>query len=197
MKRFITVMLLFIQFCGCHSVQPVPTQVDIKQADTAKKNYLPVGDYLKSEIANVDSFPRLIMKYRVVYGKTDSSIITSPAFDQLARAFLLDELDSLHFEKNFEENSFLDRSTGLISFTYSTKDTGNGLKRVDVLLTPGANITKLNSIYMETIAVFPDSTLIEKMNWKAGKNFTIIRIHQSKTGHESTDQLMVDWDNSD
>jgi hypothetical protein len=198
MKRFVIGVLFFIQISGCHSNQSqIPVTDVVKPTDTTKKNYLPVGDYLKSEIANVDSFPRLIKKYQVVNGKTDSAIITTPVFDQLAKVFLLAELDSTHFEKNFEENSFVDRSTGLISFTYSTKDTGNGLKRVDVLLTPGDNATKLNSIYMESIAVNADSTLIEKMNWKAGKNFKIIRIHQPKKGNETTDQLLVDWDNRD
>jgi hypothetical protein len=198
MKRFVIGVLFFIQIGGCRSKQPeIPVTDMVKPTDTTKKNYLPVADYLKSEIANVDSFPRLIKKYEVVNGKTDSAIITTPVFDQLAKVFLLAELDSIHFEKNFEENSFVDRSTGLISFTYSTKDTGNGLKRVDVLLTPGDNATKLNSIYMESIAVNPDSTLIEKMNWKAGKNFKIIRIHQPKKGSETTDQLLVDWDNRD
>jgi hypothetical protein len=198
MKRFVIGVLFFIQIGACHSKQPeIPVTDMVKSIDTTKKNYLPVADYLKSEIANVDSFPRLIKKYQVINGKTDSAIITTPVFDQLAKVFLLAELDSTHFEKTFEENSFVDRSTGLISFTYSTKDTGNGLKRVDVLLTPGDNTTKLNSIYMESIAVNPDSTLIEKMNWKAGKNFKIIRIHQPKKGNETTDQLLVDWDNRD
>jgi hypothetical protein len=134
------------------------------------------------------------MKYHISDGKTDSGIITTPVFDQLAREFLMTELDSSYFENNFEENSFVDRSTNLVSFTYSTKDTGNGLKRVDVLLSPGEGVDRLNSIYMESISSGKDSTLIRKLSWKAGKNFRILHILKVNGGPESTNQTMVVWD---
>src|SRR5277367_2058869 len=153
MKRLFIPVLIVLQLYACHSKQTeIPTGNSI-QTDTAKKNYLPVADLLKAEIAAVDSLPLRLMKYTIVNGKTDSGIITTPVFDQIAKEFLMADLDSSHFEKKFEENSFVDRSTNLVSFTYSTKDTGDGLKRVDVLLSPGAGSDKLNSIYMEAISV--------------------------------------------
>jgi hypothetical protein len=194
MKRFLIFSSAFLLICACHSSQSENTITDAKQTDTAKKNYLPVADYLKSEIAGVDSFPLRIMKYQVINGKTDSGIITTAVFDQLAKEFLLADLDSSRFENKFEENSFVDRSTNLVSFTYSTKDTGNGLKRVDVLLSPGSGVDKLNSIYMESITSDKDSSLISKMSWKAGRNFSVLHIRQSKNGAETTKQTIVVWD---
>jgi hypothetical protein len=88
----------------------------------------------------------------------------------------------------------VDRSTNLVSFTYSTKDTGNGLKRVDILLSPGGGVDRLSSIYMESISSGKDSTLIRKMSWKAGKNFRILHILKVDGGPESTNQTMVVWD---
>jgi hypothetical protein len=192
MKRFLTLLSVILLICACHTKQSADTEV--KQTDTTKKNYLPVAYYLKAEIAGVDSFPLRIMKYQVVNGKTDSGIITTAVFDQLAKEFMLAELDSSHFENKFEENSFVDRSTELVSFTYSTKDTGNGLKRVDVLLSPGSGADKLNSIYMESISIDKDSSLISKMSWKAGRNFSILHIRQPKNGPETTKQTIVVWD---
>ena len=180
--------------CACHSKQSESTETATAKPDTAKKNYLPVAYYLRAEIAEVDSFPRRIMKYRVNNGKTDSGIITTAIFDQLAKEFLLPELDSARFENKFEENSFIDRSTNLVSFTYSTKDTGNGLKRVDVLLSPGSGYDKLNSIYMESISTNKDSSLISKLSWKAGRNFSILHIRQPNKGPETTNQTIVVWD---
>jgi hypothetical protein len=194
MKRFLIFSSAFLLICACHSRQSDTSVTDVKQSDTAKKNYLPVGDYLKSEIAAVDSFPLRIMKYQVINGKTDSGIVTTADFDQLAKEFLLTDLDSSRFENKFEENSFVDRSTNLVSFTYSTKDTGNGLKRVDVLLSPGSGVDKLNSIYMESISRDKDSSLISKMSWKAGRNFSILHIRQPKNGAETTKQTIVVWD---
>jgi hypothetical protein len=194
MKRFLIFSSAFLLFCACHNKQSENTITDVKQPDTAKKNYLPVADYLISEIAAVDSFPLRIMKYQVEDGKRDSGIITTAVFDQLAKEFLMADLDSSRFENKFEENSFVDRSTNLVSFTYSTKDTGNGLKRVDVLLSPGSGVDKLNSIYMESIKREKDSSLISKMSWKAGRNFSVLHIRQSKNGAETTKQTIVVWD---
>jgi hypothetical protein len=194
MKRFFIPFSVILFICACETKQPETSNTAGTKTDTAKKNYLPVAYYLKAEIAGVDSFPLRIMKYQINNGKTDSGIITTPIFDQLAKEFLLSELDSVHFENNFEENSFVDRSTNLVSFTYSTKDTGNGLKRVDVLLTPGSGYDKLNSIYMESIAKYKDSSVISKMSWKAGRNFSILHILQPDKGPETTKRTIVVWD---
>ncbi len=194
MKRSLIPLLCIVLILACHSKSPDTVDSGAKQADTSKKNYLPVAEYLKAEIAAVDSFPLRIMQYQIFNAKTDSGIITTRVFDQLAREFLLSELDSSYFENNFEENSFVDRSTNLVSFTYSTKDTGNGLKRVDVLLSPGTGVEKLNSIYMESISADKDSSVIRKMSWKAGKNFRILRIIKPNNGPERTNQTIIVWD---
>jgi len=194
MKRFFIPFSVVFLICACHSSSSETTESVVAKSDTSKKNYLPVAYYLRAEIALVDSFPLRIMKYQVSHGKTDSGIITTAVFDELAKEFLIPELDSARFESKFEENSFIDRSTDLVSFTYSTKDTGNGLKRVDVLLTPGSGYDKLNSIYMESISKNNDSTLITKMTWKASRNFSILHIRQPKKGPESTNQTIVVWD---
>src|ERR1700712_769353 len=195
MKQFFILFSVLLPICACHSKQSESTET--AKTDTAKKNYLPVAYYLRAEIAGVDSFPLRIMKYQVNNGKTDSGIITTAIFDQLAKEFLIPDLDSAHFENKFEENSFVDRSTNLVSFTYSTKDTGNGLKRVDVLLSPGSGYDKLNSIYMESISKYKDSSVISKMSWKAGRNFSILHILQPDKGPETTKQTIVVWDSRD
>jgi hypothetical protein len=194
MKQFFILLSVILSIDACHSNQSETVETAVTRTDTAKKNYLPVAYYLKAEIAAVDSFPLRIMKYQVNSGKTDSGIITTAIFDQLAKEFLIPELDSARFENKFEENSFIDRSTDLVSFTYSTKDTGNGLKRVDVLLSPGSGYDKLNSIYMESMSKNKDSSLISKMSWKAGRNFSILHIRQPNKGPQTTNQTIVVWD---
>jgi len=194
MKKLVICALVILFVTACHSRLPTTNTDNTLQRDSSNKNYLPVADLLKAEIAVVDSFPLRLMRYRIINGKTDSGIITTPVFDQIAREFLMTELDSSNFARNFEENSFVDRSTNLVSFTYSTKDTGYGLKRVDVLVSPGSGSNKLSSIYMESISGNKDSTVISKMTWKAGKNLGILHINQPKKGPETTNQTMVVWD---
>jgi hypothetical protein len=194
MKKLVICSWIILGMSACHSRQPSTTIDNTRHGDTSKKSYLPVGDLLRSEIANIDSFPQRLVKYHIENGKTDSAIITTPAFDLLAREFLMPGLDSGFFANNFEENSFVDRSTNLVSFTYSTKDTGYGLKRVDVLVSPRSGSDKLSSIYLEAISGNKDSSVISKMTWKAGKNFGIIRICKPKNGPETMDQTLVVWD---
>lgn len=196
-KLFILSLSLYLLISACRSGGSGETAGTTPPPDTTKKNYLPVEDYLISEIATIDSFPFRLMKYQVVQGKTDSGIITTSEFNRIASEFLLPDLDSSHFEKNFEENSFVDRTTNLISFTYSTKDSGNGLKRVDVLLSPGTGTNKLHSIYMEAISGNTDSTLISKLTWKAGRNFSILHIKKPRNGVETISQTFVVWDSRD
>ena len=196
-KLFILSLSLYFLIWACRSGGSKETSVHTTPPDTAKKNYLPVLDYLISEIAAVDSFPYKMMRYRIRQDKTDSGIISTPEFNQIASEFLLPDLDSSRFEKNFEENSFVDRTTNLVSFTYSTKDTGNGLKRVDVLLSPGTGTNKLHSIYMEAISGNADSTMISKLSWKAGRNFSILHISKPRNGPETISQTFVVWDSRD
>ena len=59
---------------------------------------------------------------------------------------------------------------------------------------PDQDVNKLNSIYMESISGNKDSTLISKMSWKAGRNFSILHIQQPKKGPETTNQTIVVWD---
>ena len=198
MKRlFIQTVPLFLLFCACHSTAPKEPTSPQPATDTAKKNYLPVQDYLRAEIAAVDSFPLKLVRYRINAAGRDSAIITTRMFDQIAAEFLLPELDSGRFEQKFDENSFVDRSTNLVSFTYSTKDSGYGLKRVDVLLSPAGGVDRLNSIYMEAISGNEDSTLIRKLSWKAGRNFRILHIAKPKNGPEVVTQTFVVWDSRD
>lgn len=198
MKRILLLVLPVLFMASCHSPLPDTRGGEKKAADTVKKDFIPVGDFLKSEIASVDSFPQLIKCYHIRQGTTDSMILTTAQFDQLSKEFLRQELDSPAFEKEFEEASFLDRSTSLLNFTYATKDTGYGLKRVDFLAMPGTGgVNKMSSIYMEVRAGNKDTAEIRKMSWKAGSYFSILHIYQPTQGTATTSITKVVWDSKD
>ena len=69
MKRlFILPVLVYLtDLCLSVPESRKKQRLQTSQQDTAKKNYLPVADYLKSEIATVDSFPYRLMRYQVRY----------------------------------------------------------------------------------------------------------------------------------
>src|SRR5438067_480785 len=98
MKRFFILIYVLVLICACHSRATETGESVEKKSDTAKKNYLPVAYYLQAEISAVDSFPLRIMRYDLHNGKTDSGMITTVVFDQLAKEFLVPDLDSARFE---------------------------------------------------------------------------------------------------
>ncbi len=185
--------LLFACKSGSDKTAAGATAAD---TSTVAKNYFPVLDFLQSEIAYVDSFPLKIMKYTVINGKTDSLQITSAIFKQLANASLPPGLDSASLEKKFRENSFMDQTTGKLTFTYSTKDTANGLKRVDVLASPDMGFDKVKSIYLESTGKDGDMGVTEKIFWKTRESFTVIRVYQPQNQPSYNTQLKLTWDNS-
>ncbi|MFI5124552.1 MAG: hypothetical protein ACHQDF_04445 [Chitinophagales bacterium] len=189
LSRILLIVLPVFFYSACH---------DKPDAPVAKKNYFPVRDYLQSEIASVDSVPSKMVEYDIRNGKTDSAIISLQTFNKLAAAFLLPDLDSGRFENRFEENSFLDQSSNLLTFTYSTKDSSYGLRRVDVLAIPNPSGTdKVKSIYLESSSGNSDSLKLTKMYWRSGKSFSIIHIYQPAHGEAGTSQTNVVWDSSD
>ncbi|HEY4155436.1 MAG TPA: hypothetical protein VGM24_08405 [Puia sp.] len=191
------IVLPFLFFLACQPVSSPLAPAGPGMTDTVKKNYFPVQNFLQGEIAYVDSIPFKLMEYQTRNGKTDSGIITTQKFDGLARAFLPEGLDSSRFEKRFNESSFLDQTNNLLTFTYSTKDTSFGLRRVDVLATqdPGA-ADKVKSIYLEVSSGSRDSLVLRKMYWRSKKSFSILQIYQPAHGEAMTSQTTVVWDSS-
>ncbi|MFI5153439.1 MAG: hypothetical protein ACHQET_08910 [Chitinophagales bacterium] len=194
MKKDILLIWLSTMLClRCSNNKPLSNEKPPEE----KKNYFPVKDYILSEIANVDSTPFAIFRIDIQNGKRDSAIIRTTEFDQLAKQFLLPELDSANLESSFTESSFLDQTTQSITFTYSRKNMLSGLQRIDVLASPDPGFDKVKSIYLEQSLGSGDSAMIKKMYWKARRRFEIVSIKTAGTHPEDVHQLKVVWDNRD
>jgi hypothetical protein len=158
------------------------------------KNFFPVLDFIKGEIAYVDSFPLKMTRYSIQNGHTDSSFIQSKEFDQLSREFLDSSLDKASLEREFSENSFLDQTSQSLTFTYTRKNGQDGIYRIDVLASQDPAHDKVKSVYIEKKIRSSDSTIIKKMFWKSKRNFQVISIARAAKGTDLTSQLKVVWD---
>jgi hypothetical protein len=163
-------------------------------ADTIKKDFLPVLDFLRTEIAWVDSFPAKLVKYTIENGHKDSSIIDVKTFDSLSQEFLSPELEKSVFESNFKESSFMDETSQSLSFTYAAQNIGTSIRRVDVLASPSLGYDRVKSIYIEKQMNNQSGQMLEKMYWKSKSNFQIIRIRENPNQSPLTSQLKVAWD---
>jgi hypothetical protein len=184
------VSLLLGSACGSHTSPAPPAQ----KKDSTATAFLPVADYLRGEISYVDSTPLAIRKYTTRDNRADSSFIQQEEFNRLAKEFLTPELATDSFSKNFSENSFMDKTTGYLSFTYSTRDKTLPLQRVDVLAAPGASVDKVMSIYLEKVFPSGDTVVRKKMFWQTVRSFLIFTSRQLPGKAPLENQLKVVWE---
>ncbi len=196
MKYLILAGALLLSAAACHMKDPSASSPTGKEgADTVKKTFFPVADYLNGEIGYVDSTPLAITKYNTEEKKTDSSFISPHVFHELAQEFLPPELDSTVFNKEYKETSFMDETTKLLSFTYSTGNKSLALQRVDVLASQSDNGTdKIRSIYLEKREVKNDTLVIKKMYWQSKKQFQVVTMTSAHGQETRVRQLKVVWD---
>ena len=197
MKNFLLGCILAV-LIGCNDTgnQSMP----IKTLDSSEKvkAYFPVQDYIKSEMGQVDSLPVGIMKYTIQNGSIDSGYIKSEEFHQLAQEFLSPILERESFEKEFSENSFFDNTTQYSSFLYSANNKNTPIQRVDVLAKPEDVVyNKVKSIYMEKRYEKGDSSVIQKLYWKAGRNFQINTEIRTAKPEVISKQVKVVWNSWD
>jgi hypothetical protein len=203
MKHFVVFFLagslLLWSACKNH-LQPAgaATQGDSLSAkDSGSNVFFPVGDYLETEILYVDSTPLAVKKYTIQKDRIDSGYIQPAEFNMLAREFLLPEFKDGSFQKNYQETSFMDKSTQSATFTYSTTDKTLPLQRVDVITIPGVRANQVKSIYLEKIFRAGDSVVLQKMYWRAGRNFQILTQTNIHGNSPVEKQVKVVWNNDE
>ena len=185
--------------CGSPVKPPnaAPDADSLARKDSMSNAFFPVGDYLMTEILHVDSLPVAIVRYTTQKGRTDSAFISPAEFNTLAKEFLVTEFRDGSFEKNYQESSFMDKTTRQSTFTYSTVNRDLPLQRVDVLVAPGAarnGSNEVKSIYLEKTFISGDTATLKKMFWKAGRNFQIITLINVHGKPPVDKQMKVVWD---
>lgn len=184
----------FLLFMGCNNAGKEPRAPQKGDSTKNVKAYFPVADFIKSEIRYVDSLPVAIIKYTTQNGISDSVYIKHEEFHQLAQEFLPAALNKETFENEFSETSFFDNTTQYSSFVYSTANTNLPLHRVDVVVKPQDVVyNKVKSIYMEKILERADTSIVQKLYWKAGQNFQITTEIKTTNPETITRQVKVVW----
>lgn len=188
-------IVLFVSACGNRkSAADASPETNQTQQDTATKKYYPVADWIRSEISYVDSTPLAIVQSTTIGNRKDSGFITPAQFNQQAAQFLVPGLEADSLEKNFTENSFFDKTTGFLTFTYSTRDKGLPLQRVDVLVAKGDLASRVKSVYIETFGYAGDTVVTRKMFWTSRHDFLVLTNLQPKGKPALMQQLKIVWD---
>jgi hypothetical protein len=192
--RFLAVAALLFLACGDKNPATTETSPSNDTVSTPQK-YFPVMDFLKSQIAAVDSLPVGLMRYRTTSSLSDSGYIQREEFRKLAAEFVPAALNDSTFKKEFKETSFVDQSTGSATFFYSTANSAIDLKRVDVLTEKTDTYDKVKSIYLEKSWSKGDSLITKKLFWKPERSFQVITQVSKTSGDPETELIKVVWDN--
>lgn len=196
MKRiflFLPALLLLVIACNHQSKQPA-SPVQPAEDSLGSNNYLPIADFIKNDIAKVDSFAGGILRKVNINGKKDSAYIQPAAFHQLANQFLVPELDSASFREHFQESSLMDETTQMLNFIYTGKQPGWPLQNVMVYIKPSLATDQVNRVYMERAFTSGDTAVQQKLTWKMQEYFYIITMRQPKNGPAVTTMEKVIWD---
>ncbi len=198
MRCLICICIILVAIGSCRQKEqrdkePAKLQDDSRHADTSKVDFFPVVGYLRAEISTVDSTPIAILRYKIENGHTDSAFVSSTVFHRLAEEFILPDLDSAVFEKNYSQKTFMDETSGLLTFTYSPLSSDLPLRRVDVLVNTEAN-NQVKSIYIEKNFSAVDTLIQKKMLWRAKKSFLIVTTLQPPGKPAIIRQEKVVWD---
>jgi hypothetical protein len=199
MKKLFAAIIVISIIAGCShtpKTPPADSEQEEKKDSTVKdtaivKNYFPVKDYLKGEIAKTEAYFTAFHQFVTRGNKVDSSYIEPDAFKKLAAEFTTDDLTKAALEKDFKENAFLDNTTNSYTFNYATTNSSLPVQRVDVIAVPGDAYDKIKSIYIEKWGMQGKISYFKKMYWKIGKSFQVIT--SLNTTPSKTENIKIVW----
>jgi hypothetical protein len=157
--------------------------------------FFPIHEFFTAQIEEVDSLKPEIHLFTRTGERTDSTIISIQQFNQAARPFLQNNIAEKSVKKFYRQSVFQDLSTGSITFNYTTVNTDLPVQNLDVLIDTATQQVK--RVFISRIQSGRDSTVIEKLNWKADTSFVINRLIRTRENKEMTQQLLVVWRKND
>lgn len=195
MKIYIyIIVVLFSASCRNQTTSVSDENSFISKADTLPSEpYYPITQYIRDQIAYVDTTPLAIEKITFVNSKKiDSVIIDRQEFHQLAEEFLKPDLNDKYVKSLYTESSYNDLTLNSLAFNYTAKDPALELQQADVLLNPENN--KVKNIIFKKIRNNKDTSVRMNGLWKHNMNFQINYILQPVNGIQQTKQIEVIWD---
>jgi hypothetical protein len=185
-------LIVFIFFgvitTSCHS-NTTPQEVLLPSNDSSI--FYPANEYFVTQILHVDSLANITYTYTDSDNRKDSSLITVSQFKELAKPFLIDDINDTRIKKYYKESIFNDVSTGSNTFTYTSVNKDLPLQTIDILLDTSTDVVK--RVFITKNFVKGDSAITEKIGWKTDQSFTITRLMQLPDKKETTQQINVLW----
>lgn len=178
-------IVVFFQFCSGKTNK----QNEVSATDTSK--FFQVGDYIKSQINEINKTPYFIYQLNISPQQKDSFPINNVLTTQLAQQFIKPDLNDASIKKYYNESVFFDQTTKTYTINYSTNNKDLELQNLDILLEEDGE--KVKRIFMRKFFNYTDSSAMEQLSWKPNERFEITRMIQKPDGSETSRQTIVVW----
>lgn len=156
------------------------------------KEYYPVDAWIQSQLAQIDSLPVAVIRYRTNENGTDTSIVDKKEFRKMAIGLLSITLNHEKIKKNFEEIVIDEGENTNISLVYTARDgSETALRKIQVNIKPGNSHPK--SIYAERVDTLNKIRIIRKIIWTAGKSMTVNSSYYSEGVAVNTISESFEW----
>jgi hypothetical protein len=165
---------VIIIFCLCLTFIP-----SCKSTQEYKKQYYPIGLYLESELAQIDSFKLPITRCFTENKKSDSTIIELKYLRAIVNELLLNNLSKTEALNDFNEAIIKDLQLDFITISYTSSN--NSISKIDLYIDPRNE--KVKSLYAEKSEMKNDTSITKKILWTSGSQLLINSIYQTKEGN--------------
>jgi hypothetical protein len=185
---------------SCKNNEPSEAEGDfsnfIPPTDTTINSTEPVYpflDYVRDQLAMIDTIPYAIERVVTLNGiTTDSIYVSKDVLKRDAQAFLEVDPNATNHRSNYIETSFNDLTLGLVTFSISAKSPEQTLQQADILVNPDNNRVK-NLILRKQFA-HADSSVQQMLLWKDKMNFQISEVITKSNNASYNRVLKVIWD---
>jgi hypothetical protein len=164
-----------------------------KKSSEEQVDIFPALQFIKSQVAHVDTSVYRIIKIVKNDSVIDTTYINRENFKVEARDFLsIPDISSGDLKEDYVETKLYDADLDQVSLSYMPKGKAE-ITRQEVLIKPSADGDKVTSIYINR-TINEDGTSIQKiMFWQIDKRFRIVTITGRNKEPEKTVTVDVVW----
>jgi hypothetical protein len=156
--------------------------------------FFPVLDFLKAQVADIDSSVHPLMKIVKVDSIADTSFIKKDEFKTYARYFTsLPDISSENLKDEYTATEMFDETIGRVVLNYTPKNTAAEIRRQEVQIAPDQAGDKVKALIIDRLTSKGDSTVQQRMFWQVDKRFQIVTIVQKIKQPDKITTTQIIW----
>ena len=181
MKYFFILPYILFVFFSCKENKKTEKKAEKKDHD----KYINVFDYLKGQLAHIDTVPYGILNIRLKDTTTiDSVYIDAKQLRAMVQPFLDAELKEDYFNEYFTQTAFGDATIGTVTVSYFNTVEKDPVQRIDIYANPTTG--DINKVYILKNESENSNSAKKQLLWTQNQGFSIIEAILGDDGLEST-----------